>query len=107
MRNLYLAFLCCLIVVLPGCGMLTPVQRDQGVASLDQALSNGQITQAQHDAAVEALSAKTFDWNPLIALGGTALSIALGVPISVGVIQAKRGPTEAQRQAAKNANKPA
>jgi hypothetical protein len=86
------------------CAHLTPAQRESGRTSIQDAYEKGQITAAQRDDAITALEGGTTDWSQWLTLGGSVLaSILLGVPVSVGVVQKKRGPTEAQRQAAKRA----
>lgn len=103
MRNITTYLLCLLIVFLPGCGMLSPQQKEAGKAALQDAYEKGQITAEQRDDAIEAIEAGTGDgMEKWLYLGGSVLaSILTGVPIAVGVVQKKRGPTEIQRQAAK------
>lgn len=104
MKNALVYVLCLLVLVLPGCGMLTPAQRDSGKVALEEAFQRGEITASQRDQAMDALDGKTVDWTELLTTGGSVLaSILLGVPVAVGVVNRKRGPTEAQRQAARAA----
>lgn len=82
-----LAFaLCGLLVLAPACGVFSPQQRQQAHSVLDGALARGEITQAQHDAASEALDAQPGGIN-WAGLGTTALSVllaVLGIPVTVG-----------------------
>jgi hypothetical protein len=79
---------------------MSPEQIATARASLTQQRDVGNISQAQYDAAVEALdNPATTNWDGLLAAVGSFMaSILLGVPIAVGAVQRKRGPTEAQRQ---------
>jgi hypothetical protein len=88
MRKLTIYLLCFLIAFCPACqSFWTPERKSLAQSQLDSALASGQITQAQHDAATEALTAQpnTFNWA---GLGSTAENIllgVLGVPITVGL----------------------
>lgn len=104
MKKIPIYLLCALIAVLPACQGLSLQQRESGKASLQEAYERGEITAGQRDEAVAALDGETVDWSTLLTTGGSILaSILLGVPVAVGVVQKKRGPTEFQRQAAKKA----
>lgn len=110
MRQLATYVLCLLIVVLPGCQAFSQQQRESGAASLQDAYERGEITAAQRDKAIEALNkGDASGLTEFLYLGGSVLaSVLLGVPISVGAVQKKRGPvaTPAERVARASA-KPA
>lgn len=89
MRNILTILLCCLIVVTPGCGILTPQQKSNLRVTLDQELAAGDITKAQHDAAVEALDKdKPFDWA---TLGVVGLNIAMALIGAPAIVRLQRG----------------
>jgi hypothetical protein len=95
MKRLPSYVLCLLVAVLPACAALTPQQQSAGRQSIQAAYERGEITQAQRDASIEILdtAGETTDWSALLTLGGSVLaSVLLGVPISVGAVQRKRGP---------------
>lgn len=94
--------LCVLIAVLPGCHMLTPEQKESARISLTQQRDVGNITQAQYDAAIEALdNPNGVDWTVLLAsVGSIATSILFGVPIAVGAVNRKRGPVATPQERA-------
>ena len=93
MKTLTTYVLCLLIVLLPGCSLMTPQQKSATQLTIENEFEQGRLTAAQRDAALEALDSKgTFDWETMLAAGGSVLaSILLGVPIAVGRVQAKRG----------------
>jgi hypothetical protein len=104
MKKLTTYALCLLIAVLPACQAFTPQQRESGKIAVQDAYEKGQLTQQQRDDAIAALEGESVDWTSLLTTGGSIIaSILLGVPVAVGVVQRKRGPTEAQRQAARKA----
>jgi hypothetical protein len=87
LRILTTVWMCCIVLCLPACSLFTPQQRSAAITELDAARSRGDITQAQHDAAVEAIRTdpKSVDW---VALGSVGLNIMLGilgVPIAIGI----------------------
>lgn len=90
------------ILSLAGCAALgmTPEQRESARVSLTQQREVGNITEAQYDAAIEALdNPESFDWETLLLMGGSVLtSIFLGVPVAVGAVQRKRGPVATQQE---------
>lgn len=107
MRLILTCVLCFLIAVLPGCQMMTPEQKESARISLDQARAVGNITEAQYDAAIEALdNPQGTDWSTLLAAGGSIVaSILLGVPIAVGRVNRVRGPVATpQERAARRAS---
>lgn len=110
MRQLATYLLCLLIVFLPGCQAFSQQQRDSGVVALQDAYERGEITAAQRDKAIEALdSGSASGLSEWLYLGGSVLaSVLLGVPISVGAVQKKRGPvaTPAERVARASAKAP-
>lgn len=81
------ALLCALALLCAGCASLfTPEQRENLRAVVQDQYEGGQITQAQRDAAIEALendSAQPDLGYWLGLLGSTAAAIFLGVPLSV------------------------
>lgn len=100
--------LCAVVALTPGCAALgmTPEQRESARASLTQQRDVGNISEAQYDAAIEALDSPDgwLDWESLGYAGAAILlSVFTGVPVAVARVNKKRGPTEAQRQAAKTA----
>lgn len=89
-----IALLCSLFLLcLPACGVLTPQQRSDAQVVLDDALSNGEITQAQHAAASEALAKdEPYDWESLGFVGLNLLLALIGGPM---IVRAQRGkPTQ-------------
>lgn len=103
MRKIITYVLCAAILVAPACSFLTPQQKESGRVAIQDAYEKGQITAEQRDDAMEAIESGSGDGlEKWLYLGGSIVSsILLGVPISVGMVQKKRGPTEAQRQAAR------
>lgn len=108
MKKLLTYVLCLSIVFLPACDMmrLTPEQTIAAKEDLHRQRAAGTITQAQHDAAIEALD------NPKSSLAGwvdmalnAALYVLLGVPVTApiasAIVNRKRGPvaTPAERAA--------
>lgn len=104
MRNLLTYLLCLSLVFLPGCQALgmTPEQIESARTSLTQQRDVGNITQAQYDAAVEALDNPAgVNWEALLLTGGSVLtSVLLGVPIAVGQVQKRRGPVATPQEKA-------
>jgi hypothetical protein len=96
MNRLYLYVLCLLVAVLPACGYLTPQQQNAARQTIQAEYEAGRLTCAQRDVAFEAIdkqAAGTGDVASWLYLGGSVLaSVLLGVPISVGAVQRKRGP---------------
>lgn len=84
-----------LALVMPcgSCAQLTPQQKSQAQAILDNALRDGEITQAQHAAATEALERdEPFDWETLGLVGLNLLLAFVGGPM---VVRYQRGrPTQ-------------
>ena len=90
MNRLLACILCLAIAALPGCGILNPQQRESTRAVLDDAYATGQITQAQYDAATEALAKdEPFDWASLGLIGANIALALLGAPM---VVRYQRGP---------------
>ena len=87
MRNIATYLLCLLILVLPGCQVFTPQQRDDTEQKIEDAYRNKAITKAQRDAALEALNTApdSFNWAGLANTGINVLLAALGVPVTVGM----------------------
>lgn len=91
MRTINALFLSVLIVLLPGCGMLSPQQRDAARQTVEDEYDAGNITRAQRDAAVEALdNDEPFDWE---TLGIVGLNIMLGLVGGPMVVRKMRGPS--------------
>jgi cytochrome P450 len=105
MKKLTTYVLCLLIAVLPACQAFTPQQIESGKIAVQDAYDKKLITRQQRDDAIVALENRGFDLTALFSspVVQILLSTLLGVPIAVGVVQKKRGPTEAQRQAARKA----
>ncbi len=103
MKNFLTYVLCAAIAFAPACSFLTPQQKESGRVAIQDAYEQGQITATQRDDAIEALEkGDASGLDQWLYLGGSVLaSVLLGVPISVGAVQKRRGPTEAQRQAMK------
>lgn len=101
MRKILTYVLCAAIVFAPACSFLSPQQKESGRVAIQDAYEKGQITADQRDDAIEALEkGDASGLEQWLYLGGSVLaSVLLGVPISVGAVQKRRGPTEAQRQA--------
>jgi hypothetical protein len=91
LRTVTAVWACLIVLCLPSCAMFqaktTPEQRTQMIAELDAARDRGQITPAQHDIAVEAITkdAKSIDWVGLGTVGLNLLLIVLGVPVAIGI----------------------
>lgn len=104
MRNLLIYALCLCVVLLPGCASLgmTPEQRETARTSLTQQRDVGNITEAQYEAAIEALDQpEGTDWTALLTAGGSIIaSILLGVPIAVGRVNQARGPVATPQERA-------
>ena len=81
------AALCALALLCAGCASLfTPEQRENLRAVVQDQYATGQITEAQRDAAIEALDtdAAGTDWMANLGfLGASLLGALLGIPISV------------------------
>lgn len=92
-RRALLSVLSALIIVLPGCSMLTPQQRDNVKAQLQDDYAAGNITLAQRDAAIQALdSDKPFDWATLGVVGANIALALVGGPM---IVRLQRGqPTQ-------------
>ena len=103
MRKALSALLCCLIVFLPSCDMLTQHQRQSGSTAIEDAYDRGELTSAQRDAALDALNkGDTGALTEILMTAGSELaSVLLGVPIAVGRVRKERGPTETERTAAR------
>lgn len=102
LRGALCAVLCILVVLLPGCRAFTAEQRIAGAEAVQAAYDRGELTISQRDAALKALEGATIDWDALLQTGGSVLlSLLLGVPTTVGVVRAVRGPvaTAAERAA--------
>lgn len=87
LRTVATIWMCAIVLCLPACSLLNPQQKSAAIVQLDQALSQGQITQAQHDAAVEAIRTdpKSVDWIALGSVGLNVLLGILGVPVAIGI----------------------
>ena len=93
--------LCIAIVFAPGCSLLTEEQRQSARDSLAYEYEQGRLTEAEYQATMDALDRDVVDWEGILTAGGSVIaSILLGVPIAVGAVQRKRGPTEFQRRSA-------
>lgn len=78
------------LLAMPSCGVLTPQQRSGAQVVLDDALSNGEITPAQHAAASEALAKdEPYDWEALGFVGINLLLALVGGPV---IVRKMRGP---------------
>lgn len=99
LRRLNVFFLCLCVLVLPGCQLLTPEQREAARQSIQADYDAGLITAAQRDMAVEALAKEgSVDWAAILTAGGSVVaSILLGVPIAVGRVNKARGPINARK----------
>ena len=77
-------------LLLAACQALSPDQKSRMHMMLDDSLRYGEITQAQHDAAIEAIdNDKPFDWEGLGFVGLNMLLALLGGPM---VVRTMRGP---------------
>lgn len=96
-----------LILLLPSCTSLgmTPEQRESARSALIAQKEAGGISQAQYDAAIEALDRPNgVDWEQLLLAGGSVISsILLGYPIIVGKIRKERGPVATPQERATRA----
>jgi hypothetical protein len=103
-RRPYLWLLCLLILGTPSCGYLTPQQQNAAKQTIQAEYEAGRLTASQRDVAFEAIDKQTAsagDVSSWLYLGGSVLaSILLGVPISVGAVQAKRGPSATPQERA-------
>jgi len=95
-RRPYVWLLCLVILGTPCCGYLTPQQQNAAKQTIQAEYEAGRLTAAQRDVAFEAIEkqdASAGDVASWLYLGGSVLaSVLLGVPISVGAVQRKRGP---------------
>lgn len=93
MRNLGTHLLCVLLVILPGCSVLTPQQKSNVRQTVEQEYHAGNLTRAQYEAAIEALdNDKPFDWESLGFVGMNILLALVGGPM---VVRLQRGqPTQ-------------
>lgn len=91
MKWLMVVLLSLLVVLAPACAMFTPQQSNRVIATLDDELAQGHITQAQHDVAVDAVrkGATGFDWA---TLGLVGVNIALALVGAPAVVRLQRGP---------------
>lgn len=90
MRLLTNLILCVLVVLLPGCSMLTPQQRDQARLTVEDEYQAGNITRAQRDAAIEALDKdEPVDWEGLGFAGLNLVMALVGAPL---IVRKMRGP---------------
>lgn len=89
----YLATALLAALILPSCGVLTPQQRSNVRTTVEQEYIAGNITQAQRDAAIEALdNDKPFDWTTLGVIGTNILLSLVGAPM---IVRLQRGqPTQ-------------
>ena len=84
MKRLLTCALCAFLAVLPGCGFLSPQQKASVLTTLSHEHDLGNITDAQYNAAVEAVQQdKAFDWETLGLVGANILLMFLGVPIAM------------------------
>jgi hypothetical protein len=93
--------LCLLLATLPACAAFSPAQREAGKAAIQDSYEAGELTARQRDDAIAAIESGNVDWSYWASIGGSILaSVLLGVPISVGAVQKKRGPvaTTQERQ---------
>ena len=80
-------FLC-----LCSCGVLSPEDAERLMFGLDNALEQGQITEAQHAAAREAILDKTsFDWSHVIEPVVTLVAGYFGIRVWRGSPTARKG----------------
>lgn len=78
------------LAICAGCSLFTPEQRSQMRTVIEQEYEAGHITEAQRDAAVEAIDRdEPFDWE---GLGFAALNAAFAALLGVGVVRVQRGP---------------
>jgi hypothetical protein len=104
MKRFSIYALCLLVAMLPACGYLTPQQQNAAKQTIQAEYEAGRLTASQRDVAFEAIDKQTTsagDVSSWLYLGGSVLaSILLGVPISVGAVQAKRGPSATPQERA-------
>lgn len=83
--------LCALLCLFAcACSVLTPEQKANVRTTVQSEYEAGNITQAQRDAAIEALdSDEPFDWSILGLVGANLALALLGAPLAVRV---HRGP---------------
>lgn len=101
MKKPFTFLLCALLATLPACSAFSPAQREAGKAAVQDAYEAGELTARQRDDAIAAIESGSVDWGYWASIGGSILaSVLLGVPISVGAVQKKRGPvaTASERQ---------
>lgn len=90
MRKAAIYLYCLLLAFLPACSVLSPQQRDNVRWTIEEEYAAGNITQAQRDAAIEALDKdEPFDWSVLGLVGANLALALIGAPIAVRV---HRGP---------------
>jgi hypothetical protein len=108
MRKFATYLLCFWLIVLPGCAAFTPEQRSQAEQRIEDALTQHQITQAQHDAAIEALNTAPggVNWAGLGTTGLNVLLALLGVPGGVFLTATAVHSASARAAAARLANAP-
>lgn len=83
MKNLLLILL--LFLPTAACMALTPEQKSAAVAEADGLLDRGEITEAQHEAILEAIESggASIDWEALGYWGITIVFGLLGIPVAV------------------------
>lgn len=88
--TIVLLFAC---LVLVACGVLSPQQKAGIRATLNNELVSGNITNAQYDAAIEAMdNDKPIDWETLGFVGANILLALIGGP---AIVRLQRGlPTQ-------------
>ena len=92
-KKFHAILLSCLLVFLPGCSALSPQQRSGAAQTIEIEYQAGNITKAQHDAAIEALANdQPFDWSILGIVGANIALALIGGPM---IVRVQRGqPTQ-------------
>jgi len=85
MKNHLSLLLCLPVLAAPACHTLTTEQKSAAIEELDNMLERGEITESQHEAAVEAVESDgaSIDWEAIGYAGLSFVLMWLGIPISV------------------------
>lgn len=90
MKHFLVYVLACLLAVAPACSVLTPQQRAAAKEQIESEYLSGNITQAQRDAAIEALDNDApVDWETLGIVGVNLIMALVGGPL---IVRRIRGP---------------
>lgn len=97
MTRILLVVALCALLLLTACGVFTPEQAAGIEATLRQAATDGAITQAQLEAALEALHSQTSpDWTTLSAIAANIGLTLAGVPAYVSWSQKRQATATAK-----------